>query len=61
MTFWLTCDGDGKIDEIESVEIVDGCIGNELDVACEGYASELDWSVDGTVVFGCVAFCYQKC
>lgn len=40
--FFLTCEGDGKIDEIESVVIVDGCIGNEFDDTCEGYTCELD-------------------
>lgn len=39
----LTCDdGDGRIEEIESVDIVDECTGNALDVTCEEYACELD-------------------
>lgn len=37
----LTCDGDGKMDEIESIEIDDGCNGNALDTVCEEYACEL--------------------
>lgn len=38
----LTCDADGKIEGTESVETVDGCTDNELDVTCGVYACELD-------------------